>query len=241
MDYVIIGKGLMGGVGSLLEILIRGRRWASPDFQSRYGEIERWHCELSCPDSVVMREIGIDATGNPVALGPIGRNAGMWVGMSLGSLAAAGTPTSKESFEDQWQAALNICGSQVREEVRWLVTRAEIVGLWTTAGFGSATEEDIEFFDDGLGTLLARNGDVFLRDSFRWEVPQSGVVVVDGETCTDLDEEGRPRSGPSRLHFDRRNVTCRTAYDGSGQPHSVLELDVGVEPYGWVHGPFWRV
>jgi hypothetical protein len=241
MLYLIISKHNLGGKGSLLEVIARGRRWASPDFEERYEAIERWYCELSSPDGVVSREVGVDANGKLVLLGPIGRNAGMLVGIPLGSIVSAGTSASRERFEKQWHAALGAFGEQVHELLRWNVTRREIVGLWTTAAFGGTTEEEIAFSDDGRGVLLARDADVFQRDSFRWAVPQPGVVVVDGETCTDLDGEGRPRSAPSTLHFERRNVMCRTAYDSSGRPVSVLELDVGVEPYAWVHGPFWRV
>ena len=240
MEYVILSRQAIGK-GNLLEKLMRARRWSSPDFETRYGETEGWHCELSGREGCVTRELGIDASGNPVSLGPIGRNAGIWVGMALGSLASAGIATSRQSFEDRWRAALSTCGSKAQEEVRWLVTRAELIGVWTTAAFGGASEEEIEFSADGSGVILARDYDVSSRDSFLWNAPEAGVIVVEGKTSTDLDDEGRPRSGPSRLHFERRNVSCRTAYGGSGQPISILELDVGVEPFKWVHGPFWRL
>lgn len=240
MLYRIINKHNLGGKGSLLEVIVRGRRWASPDFEERYEAIEQWYCEVSSADGVVTREVGVDANGKLVSLGPIGRNAGTLVGIPLGSIVSAGTPASRERFEKQWHAALGACGKQVHELVRWRVTRQEIVGPWITAAFGGMSEEEIEFYDDGRVVLLARDADVFQRDSFRWEVPQPGVVIVDGDMCTDLDGEGNPRSAASTLHCERSNVTCRIAYDASGRPVNVLELDIGVEPYAWVHGPFWR-
>ncbi len=52
---------------------------ANPDFAALYPKVNVWLLEVSVPDGLPRREIGLDEQMEPIVAGPIGRNYGTWV------------------------------------------------------------------------------------------------------------------------------------------------------------------
>ena len=52
---------------------------ANPDFDALYQRVSVWLLEVSVPDGLPRREIGLDEQMEPVVAGPIGKNYGTWV------------------------------------------------------------------------------------------------------------------------------------------------------------------
>ena len=51
---------------------------ANPDFSDIYGNVTIWWLELNETNGFIEREIGINIDGKTIAIGPWGRNYGLW-------------------------------------------------------------------------------------------------------------------------------------------------------------------
>lgn len=77
-------------------------------------------------------------------------------------------------------------------------------------------------------------------DSFKWECPEPGRVMLHGETHFEQALDCVVQKSPSKLRIERTGVVCTERIGHGGKPYSKLHLDLGVGDYDWVHGPFSR-
>lgn len=241
MYVEIDAQEAVGPPGNLGYAIMGISRWNSPDFEASFKNIARWAFELGSYTEV-LREVGLDRAGIPIAFAPVGRNMGIWVDMPLGKgTVDECTLISKEAFDEYWQAAMDQCGSKVTEVKSWRVTAEELPGLWSTGSFGSHSDEAVAFFPDGTGFAEASNVSLMFYDSFKWLCPEPGHLILQGQRHFERDLERVVHESASRLQINRRDVMCIERFGGTGNPISVLHLDLGVGDYHWVHGPFARV
>jgi len=79
---------------------------ANPDLETLYPKTRVWWLEVT-DAGAPEREIGFDESGEPVVLGPIGRNFGFLVDSSDDwSDSQDDSPEAAEHFEEQWNALL---------------------------------------------------------------------------------------------------------------------------------------
>lgn len=52
---------------------------ANPDFDELYTQVRVWLLEVSIPEGLPCREIGLNERMEPLVAAPIGRNYGVWV------------------------------------------------------------------------------------------------------------------------------------------------------------------
>ena len=84
-------------VGGLLEKFIPE---ANPDYALHL--VREWLIEFD-DDGLPGREIGLDASGEPVLAGPDGRNYGFWLDTNLRFRDFTGDVVTAEVFESAWR------------------------------------------------------------------------------------------------------------------------------------------
>ena len=75
---------------------------ANPDLEKYYDETQVWWLEIT-DNGEPQREIGFDAKGNPIVLGPIGNNYGFLIDSSIDwSDSNEDSEEAVKNFDKQW-------------------------------------------------------------------------------------------------------------------------------------------
>lgn len=74
----------------------------NPDFQDAYARAVHWWLEVD-PEGQTQREIAFDAEGNIVAIGPLGRNVGMFTDI-IGCPDGVYGQLDARRFETAWES-----------------------------------------------------------------------------------------------------------------------------------------
>jgi hypothetical protein len=80
---------------------------ASPDNEKLYPFIKKWCLEIN-DEGIAIREIGIDAKGQPLFAAPDSRNLGFWPDSSKTFTRNELDPISGDQFDKLWQQALRL-------------------------------------------------------------------------------------------------------------------------------------
>jgi len=85
---------------------------AIPDYEPKLHLVREWVVE--CDESgEPWREVGLDASGEPVVSGPDDRNYGFWCDTNARQEDLKGESISKEEFEEQWRRAAHLRRGEV--------------------------------------------------------------------------------------------------------------------------------
>jgi hypothetical protein len=76
---------------------------ANPDFESLYPSVQLWWVELNA-SGVPQREVGFSAGGEPIAVGPFGRNLGFWTDSPMIFVATDYARVEDRAFEQVWSS-----------------------------------------------------------------------------------------------------------------------------------------
>ena len=79
----------------------------NPDFDVLYRQVSVWLLEVSVPDGLPRREIGLNEQMEPIVAGPIGRNYGTWVDGPEKLDITAYEATDAALFNSAWQKVEN--------------------------------------------------------------------------------------------------------------------------------------
>jgi len=79
----------------------------NPDFDELYPQVNMWLLEVSVPDGLPRREIGLNEQLEPVVAGPIGKNYGTWVDGPEKLDISAYEATDAALFSSAWQKIEN--------------------------------------------------------------------------------------------------------------------------------------
>ena len=74
---------------------------ANPDFESSYPKVRHWYVEIDESGNAV-REIGLDAQGEPIVAGPWGENYGFWTDSPGPFPTESSDQLSAVDFEQKW-------------------------------------------------------------------------------------------------------------------------------------------
>lgn len=85
---------------------------AIPDYEPKLHLVREWVVE--CGESgEPWREVGLDATGEPVVSGPDDWNYGFWCDTNAKREDLKGEPITREEFEEQWRRAAHLRQGEV--------------------------------------------------------------------------------------------------------------------------------
>jgi hypothetical protein len=247
--YCELNDGADEVANNLLTGLLRLRHSCNPDFADKYSRVVRWYVEIDTTKARVLREIGLDESGEPIVFGPFGRNDGLWTGVST-SIPIDGRdapPVQKRRFDAAWASLEDAFRDRIppkRIEPRIPITKMEqLVGRWSACilcGPGSMSDQLISFPPSGKGYFEDYNGVLMYYDEFDWEVVGSGRITIRGAACYYLDDNGQVVETPS--DFENFNVAAESQvhYSGSGASIEVLYLPLGNERRQWVAQAYGR-
>lgn len=87
---------------------------ANPDFEDLYREVSYWFLEVE--NEKIVREIGFSKHGEPIVIGPYGRNFGMWTDspILLDPLEYGYEQIQAEDFEKYW---LEVAATRAKSNV----------------------------------------------------------------------------------------------------------------------------
>jgi hypothetical protein len=72
----------------------------NPEFHHKYNDVIYWWLELN-EQAIAVREIGFDSDGEPLVVGPFGRNRGLFTHSK--NLIRGFYPIEMYQFEEQWE------------------------------------------------------------------------------------------------------------------------------------------
>jgi hypothetical protein len=76
---------------------------ANPDFEPRYGDVTLWWVEID-ESGLPQREIGFDAAGLPIVVGPFERNYGFWTDSAMTFNVGEYKHLSQTEFDEHWES-----------------------------------------------------------------------------------------------------------------------------------------
>lgn len=243
--YVELTDGSEEIPNNLLAIMLRQRHCFNPDFASQYASVVKWHLEVD--QGAVLREIGLTADGRPVAIGPFGRNDGLW-----GSIPCTfGSPHEPRvdpgMFQKNWDLLASELGHRIlpkiTEPVKPVGSSSDIGGSWTNGSQGSMSDDTIAFFPDRRGYLQTSNGGDMWYYSFRWQLVAPGYIAIDGDQFVQKDNEGKVVSVPSNLHLPNVRAETEVKHFGDSSAIKFLYLRTAAtekwRPPENLHFPQW--
>jgi hypothetical protein len=74
---------------------------ANPDFESLYPSVQLWWVELNA-SGVPQREVGFNASGEPVVAGPLGQNFGFWTDSPMTFSVGEHPQVAEQAFAEVW-------------------------------------------------------------------------------------------------------------------------------------------
>ena len=78
---------------------------ANPDFHYLYASVTNWWIEVD-ETGDPQREIGFDAEGNALLIGPAGDNMGYWMDTAVKYKISDYSPVEAQRFQSEWKAFL---------------------------------------------------------------------------------------------------------------------------------------
>jgi hypothetical protein len=210
---------------NLLACVLRQRHALNPDFRAAYLEVVKWYLEVE--NGRPTREIGLNRDGAPIAIGPFGRNDGLWGGFFGVINERDGEPIDKELFERLWNelaTRFKNVPAKIMEPIRPVEDPQVLHGLWTTGSGGSMSEDLIAFLPDGQGFFEVINVSLNCYDMFQWSVIGPGSLAIHGIQYFYLDDENEVAGMESRLQFDDVRAEIERKHFGDGSCVEFLNL-----------------
>ena len=87
--------------GLIVRVLSKVLPSANPDFETEYRSVSYWYLEIT--DSKPTREIGFDRYGEPIVLGPLGANYGVWTDSPVTLHPSEFQSVTRDRFEAAWR------------------------------------------------------------------------------------------------------------------------------------------
>lgn len=77
---------------------------ANPDFEHLYDRVTVWHVEIDATSGAPQREVGLDATGQVLAIAPWGNNYGFIVDSTGNFEPGEYQQIPAEQFDQEWNS-----------------------------------------------------------------------------------------------------------------------------------------
>lgn len=260
IGYYELNNSVAEKPDSLFAALFRRLYPHNPDFEELYPKVVKWYAEIDykervrpgCPlitSEIVLREVGLDALGEPIVFGPYGRNEGLWpdISSSIGGGDCRELPqVGKGVFEALWEELeeryRDVIPPKKIEPRIPISSVEEIVGRWSDGlldGPGGSSDQAISFLSNGKGYFEDYNYTLMYYDEFEWELIESGIITIRGLICF-YQENSQIIEDPSTFHYERIPVETQVHHSGNGSSIEALHIPLNAEKRKWVGGAYGR-
>jgi hypothetical protein len=224
--------------GNLLAGMLRCLHAQNLDFEHIYPNVSNWLVEIQ--DGRVIREVGINKQGEPIVVGPLGRNGGLWTNLTIRFSERDGLPIDQKVFDENWMQAYEKLTPLVKpkpeEPIREVKTSADLWGLWSAQG----ADLRLAFLPDGRGFFGAYNYGLMFYDLFRWELREESRLCIRGTLSFTQDDSGEVDSQPSLFVHEDIPIKIQTRFAGDGTPSKVLLAPLRNDRWNWIADKYIR-